>query len=62
MKFFLDKESQYDLIAYTTKTLHMHTDLAFATSHPVVRWTTYLLIIQIKMCNMVFSKTADIYL
>lgn len=38
MKFFLDKEAEYDLIAYTSKTLHMHTDVAFATAHPVIQY------------------------
>ena len=37
MKFFLDKDAEYDHVAYSTEALELHTDIASASSHPVVR-------------------------
>ena len=36
MKFFLDKDSEYDVIDYGTEPLQLHTDLSYTSNHPVV--------------------------
>ena len=37
MQFYVDKDGNYDLLAYSNAYLPLHTDLAYAISHPTVR-------------------------